>query len=84
METTIDKPKGLGALTYATILLRHGAAAAQDWKRKRRRALAKKRDQHLRNVAARAALYSENDGEIPHTRINEWHTRLNALSKGTL
>jgi hypothetical protein len=79
-----DKPKGLGAITQALVALRYGPAAAQDWKRKRRKALARKRDQHIKNVAARAALYSEYDGEISHTRLSDWHTRLNALSQGTL
>jgi hypothetical protein len=49
-----ENRKGLGTLTYDHILKTHGAAAAEEWRRKRRKALAKKRAQHEKNVAARA------------------------------
>ena len=40
----------------------------------------RKNAQHLRNVQARAALYQER-GRISAA---EWHTRLNAISQGTI
>jgi dephospho-CoA kinase len=74
--------KGLGTRTYNRILVLYGPEAAQNWRRKRRQSLAKKREQHQRNVAERAALYAQYAKEIPASRISDWHNRLNALSNG--
>ncbi len=41
---------------------------------------AKRKAQHLKNAAARAALYQEK-GRIS---AQEWHSRLDGLSKGTV
>lgn len=49
-----ENRKGLGALTYDHILKTYGLTAAEEWRRRRRKALAKKRAQHEKNVAARA------------------------------
>jgi hypothetical protein len=42
---------------------------------------AKKKAQHLKNMAIRAALYQEMGGERGHQK--DWHARLDALSQGT-
>lgn len=45
---------------------------------------ARKKLQHLKNVRARASLYSEMQGERGGgARAKEWHTRLDSLSQGT-
>lgn len=52
-----------------------------------RRNAAKKKAQHLKNVAIRSALYSEFQGEkgwIANSGpAKEWHSRLDAISNGT-
>lgn len=45
---------------------------------------AKKRAQHLTNKQARAALYTEYQGERGWNNTGRWHPTLAALSKGTL
>lgn len=82
MTTTTDSKRGLGALTLARHTLMdkdHGVG----WQRDRRRALARKKANYLRNKAARANFYAENDGEINAGTIPVWHSTLNALSLGT-
>lgn len=81
MDNDLTK-RGLGTqtLTRHTLMDKdHGVA----WRQKRRKALANKRVNYLRNKAARAALYAENDGEINAGSIPAWHSALNALSQGT-
>lgn len=41
----------------------------------------KKKAQHLKNMATRAALYQEMGGERGH--FKSWHSALDALSQGT-
>lgn len=43
----------------------------------------KKRLKHVANMAARAALYAEMDGETGSLKAGDWHARLFALSAGT-
>jgi hypothetical protein len=43
----------------------------------------KKHAKHMANVAARAALYQEMDGETGSGKAATWHSRLDALSAGT-
>ena len=60
-----------------------GNDKGEAWMRQRRANLQRKKARYLSNRAARAAFYSENDGQISAGNVSLWHSTLNALSAGT-
>jgi len=73
--TIFDTPEALRArLERKGAIVRRSAAKNK----------AKKRAQHATNKAARAALYTEYQGERGWNNTGRWHPTLTAISNGTL